>query len=200
MSYSRKQPSQRYKELLRQYQAMHSLGDPEAHSSPEQTYTGHSTLAHAVEIKKYLEMTQSTSLLDYGSGKGIVYYKPVVQLPDQEKLVTLKQYWNTENITCYDPAYPPFEKLPEGKFDAVICIEVVEHIPEEDLSWVLKEIFEFSKKLVFISTSCFPARKHLPSGENAHCTVKPAKWWNAMISNIAEGYPEILWVLKCFKG
>ena len=44
-----------------------------------------------------------------------------------------------------------FEKKPEAgrKFDLVICIDVLEHIPQSDLPRIIKEIFDYSGKYVF---------------------------------------------------
>jgi hypothetical protein len=44
---------------------------------------------------------------------------------------SMKEYWGVESIRCYDPGYPPFSTLPEGRFDGVICTDVLEHCPEE---------------------------------------------------------------------
>lgn len=38
--------------------------------------------------------------------------------------------------------------------------------------------------------ACFPARKRLPSGANAHCTIKPAGWWEKRVSSAAISKPE----------
>ncbi len=92
-------------------------------------------------------------------------------------------------IRCYDPGYAPFSELPEGDFDGVICTDVLEHCAEEDMGWILDELFGFARKFVFANVACFPARKTLPSGGNAHCTIKPAKWWDAQVGRAAAARP-----------
>lgn len=57
----------------------------------------------------------------------------------------------------------------------MICTDVLEHCPEEDIPWIVDELFAFARKFVYANIACFPARKQLPSGGNAHCTVKPVK-------------------------
>jgi hypothetical protein len=43
---------------------------------------------------------------------------------------------------------------------------------------------------------CFPARKLLPSGGNAHCTVKPVKWWEEEIGRAARTKPDLPYELR----
>ena len=103
---------------------------------------------------------------------------------------SLQDYWGVEQITCYDPAHAPFQILPEGPFDGVICTDVLEHCPEEDLPWILDELFSLAGKFVYANVACYPANKNLPDGENAHCTLRPPAWWEILISAIAGTYPD----------
>ena len=67
--------------------------------------------------------------------------------------------------SLYDPAIPEYEILPDGQFDGVISFDVLEHIPKQDLEWVITEIFSFSKKIVFLNIACYPAGVILPDGK-----------------------------------
>ena len=102
-------------------------------------------------------------------------------------------YWGVAAVQCYDPAYQPFNRLPEGRFDGVVCTDVLEHCPEEDLDWILREVFGFAERFVFFSIACFPADRRLPNGENAHCTIRPVDWWSEVIGRVAAERPELLW-------
>ncbi len=66
----------------------------------------------------------------------------------------------------------------------MICTDVLEHIPEPDISWILSEQFGLATKLVFGNIASFPADKLLPNGENAHCTVRPVAWWQETIAKV----------------
>jgi hypothetical protein len=66
----------------------------------------------------------------------------------------------------------PFSALPEGRFDGVVCTDVLEHCPEEDLPWIVGELFGYARLFVFANVACYPAAKKLPNGENAHCTIR----------------------------
>ena len=96
-----------------------------------------------------------------------------------------------DRIVCYDPGYPPFSTLPTEKFDAVICTDVMEHCPEDDLPWILDEIFGFARHFVYGNIASYEALKRLPNGENAHCTVQPPEWWQALLQVVHARHPHL---------
>lgn len=118
-------------------------------------------------ISPLIESTQSHSLLDYGCGKGFQYTKRNLH----------KTHLYGIMPTLYDPAVVEHSTYPEGQFDGVICTDVLEHIPESSVGFVLSSISEKAKKFVFLSISTIPAITKLPNGENAHTTIKPVEWW-----------------------
>lgn len=199
MDYSRENPSPDYLRLIQEYQALHSAGVSTLSIPSEITFAGYSTFKRAEAIRRCLMKTPCLSLLDYGSGKGLQYQRIFPSSNLEEGLINLQQYWKVKSISCYDPAYPPFEKLPEGTFDAVICVDVLEHVPQADIEWILDELFAKANRLVYISVACYPAKKQLNSGENAHQTIKPPKWWLEKIEQASSPHPGIKWYAECEK-
>jgi hypothetical protein len=195
--FSRASPSPRYRRLLEQYQSLHLNGEPHLGLSPERTYPGRSLPAQAPHIKRLIELTGARSILDYGSGKGH-QYRPW-RMQDTASGISypdVKSFWGVAEIACYDPAYPPFIELPRRKFDGVVCTDVLEHCPEEDIPWILAELFGFAEKFVYGNVACFPARQRLPSGANAHCTIKSARWWEEALARAAAATPEIAYEFR----
>ncbi len=187
--YSRENPSPRYRELLAYYQQLHEEGDGTIPS--EEMYMGTSTLYFASAIRNLIRYYGARTLLDYGAGKGRHYTAAKLVLPDGRKLPPLKEYWQFESVTCYDPGYAPFREVPTGTFDGVICCDVLEHCPQEDLPWIIDELFRYAKKFVFANVASYPALKHLPNGENAHCSVLAPSWWEELIRETADRYPTV---------
>jgi hypothetical protein len=190
--FTRNNPSARYTELVAYYQDMHLYGDPAKNSAPEETFEGRSLFKQVGNIKYLVDMYNASTLLDYGAGKGSLYEKTNIPHPNGTTYPNIAAFWGLESITCYDPAYLPFSTFPEGeKFDAVISTDVLEHCPEEDLTWIIDEIFSAANKFVFVNVACHPAERILPNGENAHCTVHEPKWWRDLYQNIGANYPNI---------
>jgi hypothetical protein len=190
-NYSRGNPSPEYASLLKQYQQLHAEGDPARGIAPEKFYPGNSLPAHAPAIKRLVQSTQSTSILDYGCGKGLQYQWTDLKLKDGTIAPTLKSYWGVDDIRCYDPAVPKFMALPTQKYDGVISTDVLEHVPTDDVDWILQEIFGFANKFVFLNIACHKAKARLPDGRNAHTNAHPPSWWRPKLETVARAFPGI---------
>ena len=178
--------------MVEMYSTLHREGaeserKKDAKRTAEQTFSGKMLMENASTIGSLIAGTDSRSLLDYGSGKGEAYQQKDIELPDGSRAASLQDYWKLESIRCYDPGYAPFSQLPDERFDGVICIDVLEHITEPDLPWVLDELFSYARRFVFANIACYPAKKFLPNGKNAHCTVRDPlpnttfKWRSSII-------------------
>jgi 2-polyprenyl-3-methyl-5-hydroxy-6-metoxy-1,4-benzoquinol methylase len=130
-------------------------------------YKGYALTLHKQNIKTYISITDCKNILDYGCGKGMQYFKENIH----------NDYFYGIMPSLYDPAVEEYSKIPDGKFDAVISTDVLEHIPEEELDDVLKQIFDKSIKFVYLGICNSLASSYLPDGRNSHVTRKPLDWW-----------------------
>jgi len=194
VAYTRASPSPRYRALLEQYRHIHEHGEPHLGIAPEDTFPGESLPLQAGHIRRLIGMTGAATILDYGSGKGLQYRAQgitdgsggvEIEYPD------VRSYWGVDEVHCYDPAYTPYAQLPQEQFDGVICTDVLEHCPEEDMPWIVAELFSYARLFVFANVACFPALKRLPDGQNAHCTVRPPTWWRELVRRCAASHPGI---------
>jgi len=195
--FSRAAPSPRYRRLVEQYQLMHLHGETHLGIPAEQTFPGQSLPKEAARIKKLIKLTGARTILDYGAGKGQQYLP--LRIADQDEGIEypdIRSYWGVSEVRCYDPAYQPFTTLPSGKFDGVVCTDVLEHCPEEDIPWILGELFSYAVSFVYANVACFPARKRLPSGGNAHCTIKPVRWWEEQLEGPARLHPQVRYEIR----
>jgi 2-polyprenyl-3-methyl-5-hydroxy-6-metoxy-1,4-benzoquinol methylase len=144
--------------LVEHYKEMHK---------DENLYAGSSTQIHKDFIRQFLVEFKCESILDYGCGKGIQYHKEKIH----------ETHFLNVMPSLYDPAVEQYSVLPEGTFDAVICTDVLEHIEEEDVADVIREIYSKADKFVYLGISNEPASAHLPDGRNAHVTQKSLDWW-----------------------
>lgn len=177
MTYTRENPSPRFRELLDFYAQMHSEGDESIDIPAEEMFDGRSLGVHISTIRTMVKKFHAKTLLDYGAGKAKHYEKTVFNLPGGRKVTGLRDLWELQEIRLYDPGYAPLAEYPTGVFDAVICTDVLEHIPEQDLDWVIGDLFGFAQSFVYAGVANYPAGKLLPDGSNAHVTLKPAEWW-----------------------
>jgi len=110
------------------------------------------------------------SVIDYGCGRS-------------SEIVTI--FTETQCFFFYDPAIEELRELPDEIMmpcDVGFCSEVMEHIPEEELAANIELMKKLAPKWA-ITIHTRLASQILPNGENAHCTVHDAGWWEALFSN-----------------
>ena len=70
----------------------------------------------------------------------------------------------------------------------VVCTDVLEHIPEYDLDWVIREILHHSNKVVFINVCAMKALKTFQKGKhkgrNVHVSLFSHNEWVERLANI----------------
>ena len=156
-------------DLIEQYRQMHR----------ERDY-GSSSIKKAPYILPYVQLLKARTVIDYGCGQS--------SLPD---LISRRC---GARVTRYDPGLPAYDQRPVGRFDLLINIDVLEHVPEESIDGVVADMAALSDKaLIVIDTRL--AATTLSDGRNAHLTLRPAQWWR---DRLARHYPDArrIWVQR----
>ena len=191
--FTRERPSQRFGELLALNKEMHEHGHNLPGATPEKTFWGKSLKEHIDPIARLVRDYAARSILDYGSGKA-QRYEPLPGEPADSRFKSMPA-WGTAKVTCYDPAYEPFAGPIEDKYDGVICTDVVEHVADDDIPWILDELFRHARCFVYVVAACYRAGKTLPNGENAHVTLQPPSWWREQMEAASRRCTGVKWVL-----
>ena len=170
-------PSQEYHDLIDSYKVLHQ---------EEGKFKGISLVPLVPTLMSLVKENNCKTLLDYGCGKAIPYDKDRCKEVDLRH--PIQKLCNLKSFDLYDPAYEKYSKLSKKKYDIVVCTDVLEHIAEQDIDYVLTEILSRSKKIVFLNISCQPALKHFKEGKfkgkNVHISVFDPSWWGHKIGNI----------------
>lgn len=107
---------------------------------------------------------KSPTVLDYGAGRRTFKAKMSVIMPHV-------------HVVEYDPGVPGIDKLPQERFDYVVCTDVMEHVEEQFVDATLQRIRYYARQGVVFNIACAPSRSLLPDGTNTHVTVRPPEWW-----------------------
>ncbi len=144
----------------------HILAYQEMHAT--RFYGSSATELHLGSVAKVVADLKPASILDWGCGRSDL----------------VAHFWldGRRRIERYDPAIPQYKRLPLGRFDLVLCTDVLEHVPMASVDRVLAEIKEKSDRVLFtISTKL--ARARLPDGRNAHVTLLTRAEWKRWLGD-----------------
>lgn len=119
-------------------------------------------------IKPFLEQYQPTSMLDFGCGHGAL-------------MTSIQQAYPDMRVEGYDPGNPNHNHMPKRSFDAVISADVFEHVEPNHLAETLKLIRDKIIIAGWFRIACYPAKKSLPDGRNAHLIVQSPNWWREQL-------------------
>jgi hypothetical protein len=117
----------------------------------------------APTVIKLCETLKTTSVLDYGCGKG--YLAKAIPFPIWE----------------YDPAIPGKDQSPRPA-DIVVCADVLEHIEPEKLFLVMDDLRRCVKAIGYFVIHMGPAQKSYADGRNTHLIQHGKDWWEKKLA------------------
>ena len=158
--------------MMEEYKRMHT----------KDTFGGHSLYACVPDIIKLVILTKSKSILDWGCGKAIFWRHP--------RIVRYLFQHHLEEIVLYEPAYPKYstKPAPDKKVDAVISIDVLEHVHPDHTDEFLDDLFSRANRFVYINVSTNPAAKTFSDGSNVHCNLRSREEWQKIFDSYIEKY------------
>lgn len=179
--------SQDYNKLINEYKKLHSNGIGKL--SSKDTFAGTSLSNWVLTIRKILSENFCRSIIDFGCGKAGLYQREITL--DGVVYSDLSHFWNCNKIYLYDPAVEEYSKYPSEKADAVICTDVLEHIPPQDIEIFIESLYRLASKILFIVVSTRPASKFFENGQNIHLTIKTEENWKEIFNRFGEEFKSI---------
>ena len=135
----------------------------------EDTFAGNSLLGYVPHIARLCDLLKPKSIIDWGCGKASVWKFLRKDLP------------TLTDLRLYDPAVPQYSRYPDKKYDLLVCTDVLEHIPEDDIPATLLEMLGHCRG-AFFGVPTYRAINLLPDGSNPHVTVREPVWWQVKFS------------------
>lgn len=114
---------------------------------------------HYTDINNLIIKYSPKEILDYGCGKG-----------------SLAEMFPTQNWKQYELGIKS-KDIPPSPAEAVVCLDVLEHVELNYINLVLKHLRELTKRILFCTITFLPSNKILPAGRNAHILIKSKDWW-----------------------
>lgn len=161
----------------------------------EKGFSGRFLLRYLEDVKHLCDHYAVASMLDYGCGRGAQYEGAPIEVKTLGGVANMSvQNWlGITHLAKYDPGYPPFAGEPEGKFDLVICTQVLGSIPISDLQWVIERICAYATCAVYFAESLVEApRKQLHRnlrGKMPHGWTR--EQWSEVIAEGSREFPDM---------
>lgn len=149
-------------------------------------------------IHEFVREYRPYNILDFGCAKGDLINE------------LRKNFPRIQPIDGYDPAVEEFSTPPSRVYDCLISNDVIEHIEPEFLKDTLRYMESLFNRYAWFIIACYPAKKNLPDGRNAHLIVEQPSWWLNILENtltdsriiyqevteFTEGKPELRIILR----
>jgi len=116
-------------------------------------------------IQEFLKTETLDSLLDFGCAHGEMIDRIRHDFP------------NISTVSGYDPGVKEYESFPTRQYECLVSNDVIEHIEPEYLDSTLRAMNKLFTKSAWLIIACYPAKKTLPDGRNAHLSVHEPDWW-----------------------
>lgn len=119
-------------------------------------------------MRPFIDQYLPASIMDFGCGHGAL-------------MASISQAYPNIRVEGYDPGNPKHNRMPKRSFDAVVSADVFEHIEPAYLASTLQLISDKIQVAGWFRIACYPAKKHLPDGRNAHLIVESPDWWRQQL-------------------
>lgn len=121
-------------------------------------------------VKEFVQRYNPASIIDYGCAKGTLIRQLKQDFPE------------IPTIHGYDPGVPEFDTINQSSYDCLISNDVIEHFEPEFLEQSLQHMNSLWTCSAWLIIACYPAKKTLPDGRNAHLIVESPDWWRNQIN------------------
>jgi mitochondrial fission protein ELM1 len=176
--FSRTQPSSQFTELA--HQAATKLIASKDLPAPSQQEDGLKNLA------EYVTTLQARTLLYYHVGSSQDAFQNREWMYARSSAITTTPF----DVFKQDP-----DSLPSQQFDIVYSAGVLEHLPLEDIPWVIEEMFRLTNFLVYVHIQDSDPAHSFSAGESHYAQKRDFHWWTRHFQTTSARHPSIHWKL-----
>mgnify|MGYP001766020435 CR=1 FL=1 len=141
------------------------------HATTDYGGSGHKVLPF---LLPHVLALKPASIVDYGCGRS-----------NLAELLAARA--GIATVAMYDPAVPERATKPAAIADLLINVDVLEHVPDEEIDAVVAEMASMARDaLIIVDTR--PAKARLSDGRNAHVSQHGEAWW---LERLRRFYPTL---------
>lgn len=180
--FTAERPSAQYTSLLASLHANQVKGDARG----QRTVPPATPAMEAEGLRNLVKKTSAATILEYRFADEAAEEKATVESIAGQSGI---------KISHYDPADASGGPRPVDRFDGVVCTEALNYIPDEDVPWVIEDLFEWARRFVYVVIENSPRTKILADGTRLQTRPRDQNWWKAWFEAAAERHPQVQWKL-----
>lgn len=117
--------------------------------------------------------------------------------PRNEALESRVGKYPNATLTTFDPTATGAAGMdvPLGPFDAVLCSTGLELLSNEDIPWVLDQLFYRARRAVFVTVHDVPRSVRVADGGTITVAQRGFAWWRNQMEAASRNRPEVRWRL-----
>lgn len=100
-----------------------------------------------------------------------------------------------KTVSWSDLAFSPVPGLVVKQFADITCTEVMDYLPDEDVPWVLDELFRSARRKVEVTVTTDAQTKVLGHGTRVPNRPRDQSWWLSQFEAASSRYPGKHWQL-----
>jgi mitochondrial fission protein ELM1 len=100
-------------------------------------------------------------------------------------------------MTAWDLLHQDPGSLPSQQFDIVLSPGGLHLIPDEDIPWVMEEMFHRANGMVYVAIESTNCDQSYPETTSQSRLNRDFNWWMSHLESISARYPGIHWKLVC---
>ncbi len=98
-------------------------------------------------------------------------------------------------VSHYNPACAAPAPAAGPVADGVVCTATLDFLPDEDVPWMLADLFHHARRFVCLAVSHGSCAYPLPHGPPLRGRARPLAWWRAHLDRLSPRYPGVQWHL-----
>ena len=107
---------------------------------------------------------------------------------------------DVRSIQHMDPLADSPGKIARAKFDAVLCTNLLEFVPDDDVPWLLEQLFTRASQLLYCRVGDLPAASQSAHIDHPRPWRRNTEWWHYQFHLVGRRHPEVRWQLHLETG
>ena len=97
---------------------------------------------------------------------------------------------------AFDPTTSFADAFEPRSVDAVVCHDLLEFVPDDDIPWLLESLFSRAGRLLFCHVDQSPGNQNTNSGTALRRRTRTIEWWQYQLELVARFHPSVRWCLS----